>query len=140
MIDIIFHFKLAVIFSSFNFHIYLESSVLLTYFLWQKSLVWFLKRSLNEVSEIPKYLLSGLLGSDTTALYIQCLPLNIYHQEDIWLCFYNCIHAIRSWLKNSLIVGSNDCGHISTSTITEFYCIFIKHFHYLTMFQEVAFD
>ena len=140
MIDI-FHFKLAVIFSSFNFHMYLESSVLLTYFLWQKSLVWFLKRSLNEVSEIPKYLLSGLLGSDTTALYIQCLPLNIYHEEDISGSVSTIASmVIRSWLKNSLIVGSNDCGHISTSSITELYCIFIKHFHYLTMFQEVAFD
>ena len=43
--------------------------MLLTYFLWRKSLVWFLKRSLNEVSAITKYFLSGLLGADTTALY-----------------------------------------------------------------------
>ena len=48
---------------------YLESSVLLTYFLGRKSLVWFPKQSLNEVSAIPKYFLSGLLGADTTALY-----------------------------------------------------------------------
>ena len=41
---------------------YLESSVLLTYFLWQRYLVWFLKRSLNEVFAMPKYFLSGLLG------------------------------------------------------------------------------
>ena len=58
----------AVIFLSFNFHMYLESSVLLTYFLWPKFLLWFLKRSLNEVSAIRKYFLSGLLGVDTTAL------------------------------------------------------------------------
>ena len=43
--------------------------MLLTYFLWQKSLVLFLKRSLNEIYAIPKYFLSGLLGADTTALY-----------------------------------------------------------------------
>ena len=48
---------------------YLESSVLLTYLLWRKYLVWFLERSLNEVSAILKYFLSGLLGADTTALY-----------------------------------------------------------------------
>ena len=48
---------------------YLESSVPLMYFLWQKSVVLFLKRSLNEVSAIPKYFLSGLLGADTTVLY-----------------------------------------------------------------------
>ena len=42
--------------------------MLLTYFLWRKSLVWFLKRSLNEVFAILKYL-SGLLGVDATALY-----------------------------------------------------------------------
>ena len=48
---------------------YSEHSVLLTYFLWQKSLMWFLKRSLNEVYAIPKYFLLGLLGADTTALY-----------------------------------------------------------------------
>ena len=59
----------AIIFLSFNFNMYLESSVLLTYFLWRKSVMWFLKRSLNEVSAIPKYFLSGLLGADTAALY-----------------------------------------------------------------------
>ena len=48
---------------------YLESSVLLTYFLRRKSLVWLLKRSLNEVSAISKYFLSGLPSADTTALY-----------------------------------------------------------------------
>ena len=47
---------------------YLESSLLLTYFLWRNSLVWFLKQTLNEVSEIPKFLLSGLLDAKTTAL------------------------------------------------------------------------
>ena len=60
---------LAVIFSFFNLHMYSESSVLLTYFLQRKSLVWFLKRSLNGVSAILKYFLSGLLGPDTTAFY-----------------------------------------------------------------------
>ena len=68
-IDIIFHFILAVIFSTFNFHMYLENSVLLTYLLVRKSLVWILKQSLNEVSAILKYFLSGLLGADTTVLY-----------------------------------------------------------------------
>ena len=48
---------------------YLESSVLLTYFLRRKSYVLFLKRSLNKVFSIPKYFLSGLLYADTTALY-----------------------------------------------------------------------
>ena len=43
--------------------------MLLTYFLWRKSLVWFLKRSLNEVFAILKYFLSGLLCADNTALY-----------------------------------------------------------------------
>ena len=43
--------------------------MLLTSFLWRKSLPWFLKQSLNKVSPIPKYFLSGLLGADTTALY-----------------------------------------------------------------------
>ena len=48
---------------------YLKRSVLLTYFLWQKSFAWFLERPLNVVSAIPKYFLSGLLDDDTTALY-----------------------------------------------------------------------
>ena len=48
---------------------YLESSVLLTYILWRKSLVLFLKQFLNEVSTIPKYLLFALSGADTTSLY-----------------------------------------------------------------------
>ena len=60
---------LAVIFSSFSLHTYLESSVLLTYFLWRKTLVWFVKLYLNEVSAVMKYFLSGLLGADTTAFY-----------------------------------------------------------------------
>ena len=42
---------------------HLESAVLLTYFLWQKCLVWFLKRSSNDVSAVPKFFLSGLLGA-----------------------------------------------------------------------------
>ena len=49
---------------------YLENSVLLTYLLVRKSLVWILKQSLNEVSAILKYFLCGLLGADTTALYL----------------------------------------------------------------------
>ena len=69
MIDIVLHFILSVLFSSFSVHMYLENSVLLTYFLWRKYLVWFQKRSLNEVSAIQKYCLSGLLSADTTALY-----------------------------------------------------------------------
>ena len=36
----------------------------------QKSFLWFLKRSLNEVSAIAKYFLRGLLGADATTLYI----------------------------------------------------------------------
>ena len=68
-IKIIFHFVLAIVFSSFNFHMYLKSSVMLTYILWQKSLVWFLKRSLNELFAIPKCFLSSLLDADTAALY-----------------------------------------------------------------------
>ena len=47
----------------------LERSVLLTYLLWQKSLLWFLKQSLNEGFLILKYFLSGLLGADTTSLH-----------------------------------------------------------------------
>ena len=62
----IFHFMLSDIFSLFSFHMYFKNSVLLTYFLWQKSLVWFLKRSLTT---IPKYVLPSLLGADTTVLY-----------------------------------------------------------------------
>ena len=48
---------------------YSESSVLLTYFLWQKPRMWFLKRSFSKVSAISKYFLSGSLGTDTTPLY-----------------------------------------------------------------------
>ena len=66
-IDIIFHFVLSVIFFIFQFpHVFRK----FTYFLQQKSLTWFLKRSLNEVSSIPKNFLSGLLSADTTTLYI----------------------------------------------------------------------
>ena len=48
---------------------YLESSVLLTYFLRRNSLVWVLNGSLIEVFAIPKYFLFGLLSAGTTALY-----------------------------------------------------------------------
>ena len=41
-----------------------QGLVLLMYFLWRKSLVWFLKRSSNVVFTIPKYFLSALLGAD----------------------------------------------------------------------------
>ena len=72
-IDIIFHFILTVILLSFNFHMYLESSVLLTYFLWRKTLEWFLQRSLN-VYAIPKYCLSGLLDLDFSRIHC-CLRI-----------------------------------------------------------------
>ena len=57
---------LGVIFSSFNFYIYFESSVLLMYFLWRNPLRGL---SLNVISAIPKYILSGLLDADNTVLY-----------------------------------------------------------------------
>ena len=84
---------LGVIFSSFNLQMNLESPVLLTYFLWLKSLVWFLKKSLNAVSAIRTYFLSGLLGADTTALYtmfaVKRLLSNghsaLYQQLHLWL-------------------------------------------------------
>ena len=47
----------------------LERSVLLTYFWWQKSSLWFLKQSLNEGFLRLKYFFSGLLGADATALH-----------------------------------------------------------------------
>ena len=100
---------LAVIFSSFNFHMSLESSVLLTYFLWRKSLVRFLKQYLNEVSAIPKYFLSGLLGADNTALYTMFavkhllssghsalfLQLHPYLSEVGWII----LHCGEQWLS-----------------------------------------
>ena len=68
---------LGVNFSSFNFHMFLESSVLLMYFLWRKSLVWFLKQSLNAVTVILKYFSSCLLGADTTTLYTMLAVKNL---------------------------------------------------------------
>ena len=67
MLRVIFSSSFIFFFSSFHF--YSESSVLLTYFLWQKPLMWLLKRSLSKVSGIPTYFLSGLLVTDITALY-----------------------------------------------------------------------
>ena len=43
--------------------------MLLTYFLWQKSVAWLLRPSLNLISTIQKHFLATLLGADTTALY-----------------------------------------------------------------------
>ena len=57
---------------------YLENAVLLMHLLWRKSLVWFLKRLLNVVSAIPKYLSSRLLGADTTALYTMFTVTHFY--------------------------------------------------------------
>ena len=94
---------LAVIFSSFNFHIYLESSVLLTYFLWRKFLVWFLKRSLNDVSAIPKYCLSGLLDALYTMFAVKHLLSSGYSAVSTIASM-----VARSWLNNSSIVGSDD--------------------------------
>ena len=61
---------------------YLESSVLLTYFLRRKSLVWLLKRSLNEVSAISKYFLSGLPSADITALYTMFAVQHLLSSEN----------------------------------------------------------
>ena len=113
IIIIIFHFILAVIFWSFKFHMYLESSVLLTYFLRRKSYVLFLKRSLNKVFSIPKYFLSGLLYADTTALYtiFAVKPLLSSGHSPLFLQLHprllevNCIICVNSSLsgKKSLI-------------------------------------
>ena len=59
---------LGAIFSTFNFYMCLESSVLLMYFLRWKFLVFFLKPTLHIVSAIPKNFLSSLHGAYTTAL------------------------------------------------------------------------
>ena len=128
---------LAIVFSSFNFHMYLKSSVMLTYILWQKSLVWFLKRSLNEPLQYRSisYLVYWML---IPLLYIQCLLLNIYYQVDIRLCFNNCIH-ITSWLNNSSIVGSNDWAPISTATITQLNRFLLKIFDILWCFGKWQF-
>ena len=48
-----------------------------------------MKRSLSEVSAIPKYFLSGVLGADTTALYTMLatkdlLSSGIYYRMLTW--------------------------------------------------------
>ena len=75
MIGITFHFMLGVSFSSFNFHTYLESSVLLTYLLWRKSYVFFLEPTLNVVAFNSLYC---LLGFDTTTLYAMFPVKNLF--------------------------------------------------------------
>ena len=67
--DIVFQFILGVIFSSFDFTLYLEGLLLLTHFLKRRSSVWFLKSSLKEVSAIRKYFSTGILGSGNPTLY-----------------------------------------------------------------------
>ena len=75
MIGIIFHFMLGFSFSSFNFHTYLGSSVLLTYLLWRKSYVFFLEPTLNAVAFNSLYC---LLDFDTTTLYTMFPVKNLF--------------------------------------------------------------
>ena len=67
--------------------------MLLSYFLWQKSLVWFLKQSLNEVFAIPKNFLSGLPGADITALYTKFVVKHLLSSGHSALFL-----QLRSWL------------------------------------------
>ena len=61
--------------------------------------MWFLKRSLNAVSAILKYCLSGLLGLDTTALYVMfavkhlssCGHSALFLQLHLWVLVVGCI-------------------------------------------------
>ena len=122
---------------------YLESSVLLTYILWRKSLVLFLKQFLNEVSTIPKYLLFALSGADTTSLYAMFTVKHLlssghsalFLQLHPWLFEVGWI-ILRLWLR--------DWAHISTATITQLYCIFVKgcwHFmNFLPIFVFTIFE
>ena len=58
----------------------IESLVLLMYFLWRKSLAWFLKTSFNAASARPKYFLHGLQGDHTTLL---CTNLETQKSRDL---------------------------------------------------------
>ena len=84
---------LGVIFSSFNFRMCLLRSALSTDFFLRKSPLWFLKRSLNAVSTIPKYFLSGSVGADTTALYTVLFVKHLLSK--CYLALYLQLHA---WL------------------------------------------
>ena len=89
-IGILFHFILGVIFSSFNFHMSLESPLLLMYFLRCKSLACFLKWSLNAASALPKYFWSVLLGYHTTALCINLKTQKSWDPNfDVLIGYYN---------------------------------------------------
>ena len=124
----------------FQFPYVIESSVLLSYFLWQKSLVWFLKQSLNEVFAIPKYFLSGLPGAGITALHTMFVVKHLLssgHSAQ-FLQLHSCLLEV-SWIILQ-IVGSSDWAHSSAATITQLYRIFIKDFWHFIMFRKVAVD
>ena len=74
-----------VIWSSFNKHIYFDSSVLFLYCSWLKPLLWFANCALKDVSTRPKYILVPLFVLlSTSAWYIR---LGIRH------LFCNGLHA-----------------------------------------------
>ena len=61
-----------------------------------------------------------LLSSGHSALFIQLHP---------------CLLEVGCIIFS--IVENNDLAHISTTTITQLYCIFIKDFQHFMMFQEL---
>ena len=108
-------------------------------FFCRRSLVWFLKRSINTVSAIPKYFLSVLLGVDTTAFYTGFsvkhllskghsalfLKLNPWLLEVAWIIIW----LWEQWLTLSL--NSNYSSTLS---------YFTKYFRHFLMFQEMSVD
>ena len=130
MIDSIFHFMLAIVFLSFNFHMYGEG-------LWRKSLVWFLKRSLNEVSPIVKYSFSGLLGADTTALYTMFAVKHLFSSGHLalFLLLHSCLLEVgwiilRLWEE----LLANICFHNFWKLRIKPYCFALAFLIFLCWF------
>ena len=67
---------------------YIQSLVLLTYFLWQKSVAWLLRPSLNLTSTTQKYFLAILVGADTTALHTMFAVKHLLSSEHSALLLY----------------------------------------------------
>ena len=63
------------------------------------------EESLNLVSAISKYFLSGLLGVDTTTLYVMFAVYIMFEFNSLSAIAFM---VIRGWLNNSSIMGSSN--------------------------------
>ena len=96
------------------------------------------EESLNLVSAISRYFPSGLLGVDTTTLYVMFAVYITFEFNSLSAISFM---VIRGWLNNSSIMGEAITEFIFLHILFfQLYCISIKDFEHFMTFRELTVD